>query len=131
MIGHVIANFPHVDTVSFVGGWDYAERMTDFEDGSYDPWVAEWSVVAWSRVAERSIDELVRMHSGSESLKEIVEGTHPNYSPTLATTRAKDEGEFAELAKIADAYDAAQKNPWRHPPRLPLLSPEPKENRCK
>lgn len=31
------------------GGVDYAEKVGDFWDGSYDPWVASWSVSFWAK----------------------------------------------------------------------------------
>lgn len=107
LIRRVLVSFPQVDAISFEGGWDFGKDLTDFTDGSYEPWVTDWSVTAWRRVAPPNIDELVRLHSGFDSMLDMVQ-SHDSYRPSLATKRGKDEGERAELTLIADAYDAAQ-----------------------
>ena len=107
LIRDVLARFPSVDSISFEGGWDFGKDLIDFTDGSYEPWVGEWSVVAWQRVAPPNIDELVRAHSGFDSMLDMVQA-HESYRPSLATKRGKDDGERLELTLIADAYDAAQ-----------------------
>ncbi len=107
LIADIEANYPAVDYISFEGGFDFAERMDGFRDGAYDAWVSDWSVEAWRRPGTRNVDALVSMHSGFSSLADML-NAHPSYTPTLATTRAKDPRECAELKDIADAYDAAQ-----------------------
>lgn len=107
LISDVLANHPTVDSISFSGGFDFAEQLEDFRDGGYDAWVSEWSIEAWRRPGTRDIDELVQRLTGFTSLLEMVEA-HPNYRPTIPTTRGQDARECAEYTDIADAYDAAQ-----------------------
>lgn len=109
LIKHVQEHFPLVDSICFEGGFDFAGQLEDFTDGSYDAWVSSWTVTAWRRTNARTIDDLVRMHSGFDSLVQMVEQTGTHYTPSLATKRGQDEKECAELTAIADAYDAAQK----------------------
>ena len=107
LIEQILSSHSAVEEIVFCGGWDFAEQFADFTDANYEPWVSDWFVCAWRRGSLRSIDELVALHSGFNTLKEMVEA-HPSYRPTLATTRGRNMIECAELTAIADAYDAAQ-----------------------
>lgn len=37
------------DTLIIEGGIDYAATPADWADCNYDPWVAEWNVVVWTK----------------------------------------------------------------------------------
>jgi len=110
LIQLVEKEYPEVDTISFTGGWDFAENLCEFSDGGYDPWVGEWTVLAWSRHIRYPLEQLIRLHSAFDSMDELVEETDPNYRPSLATNSGRDFTERAELTLIADIYDARQKS---------------------
>lgn len=61
-------------------------------------------------VGLNELDVLVRKHSCSTGLVELLMGTHPTYRPTLRVSeksrRIADQLDCAERARIADAYDA-------------------------
>ncbi|MBI9060252.1 MAG: hypothetical protein JEZ01_20970 [Labilibaculum sp.] len=40
----ILSNAPDV---MIDGGINYAESIQDYKDGSYDPWVEEWSITIW------------------------------------------------------------------------------------
>jgi len=43
--------YAHVEEVYISGGFDTAERLTDFKDGCYEPWASSWKVTVWTRTA--------------------------------------------------------------------------------
>jgi len=49
LIDDVKAKHPLVAEVYIAGGFDAAERLSDYEDSNYEPWVSTWKVTAWKR----------------------------------------------------------------------------------
>jgi hypothetical protein len=49
LIADCLTKYPHVTEVYIAGGFDSAERLSDFSDFNYEPWVGEWSVSVWLR----------------------------------------------------------------------------------
>lgn len=52
LIALVLSAYPEVTQITIEGGYDGAERLTDFSDGLYEPWVGAWEVLVWERPAE-------------------------------------------------------------------------------
>jgi hypothetical protein len=45
---------PDINDIYIEGGFNFAETMADLRDHVYEPWVSEWSVLAWSRDRDAS-----------------------------------------------------------------------------
>jgi len=43
---------PNVTGIYIDGGVDFAAALRDFEDGAYEPWVAEWSITLYNNDVE-------------------------------------------------------------------------------
>jgi len=46
------ASNPDVTGIYIEGGVDFAATLRDFEDGAYEPWVAEWSITLYNNDVE-------------------------------------------------------------------------------
>lgn len=80
--------------------------------GSIDKVETAWATASamFGIIGLNELDALVRTHSASTGLVDLLCGTYPTYRPTLRvadskTRRAAEKLACAERARIADAYD--------------------------
>lgn len=52
LVDDVQVRHPEVVEIYVAGGFDSAERLTDFNNGDYEPWVSSWHVTVWRRRAD-------------------------------------------------------------------------------
>jgi len=116
-------NDPEVTEVGIEGGIDYSADLAGFSDGTYDPWIGEWSVAVWMATNSRwhqekrakeleglglSINE-AQAQARQERLKGIVQRNACTYDQAIAMLEAEQQAQDAVDARIAVERDVVSK----------------------
>jgi hypothetical protein len=78
LIAKVEAYYPEVEHITIEGGYDAAERLDDFDNGGYEPWVGEWEVLLWSRpqpVSAAVVEKSTRVEAKEDAHGRVREHT--------------------------------------------------------